>query len=155
MVVFVRVEKMASKTDRNEIFLRSHSMEQTPWEARTFSASKEIPEFWGTRRLISFSPEPFFLSWAWWMQMASLLPINFRSILIILEIQVFPFIHVSPPKLCVLYPSLPYVLYALPKSSAMIWSPELDKVNSTNHRTLLYAGSFYFLSRFYWMKWAV
>jgi hypothetical protein len=43
---------MASKTDRNEMFLRSLSMEQTPWEARTFSASKDIPEFFGTRKLV-------------------------------------------------------------------------------------------------------
>lgn len=34
------------------MFLRSLSMEQTPWEARTFSASKDIPEFFGTRKLV-------------------------------------------------------------------------------------------------------
>ena len=57
IVVFIHVEKMASKTDRNEMFLRSHSMEQTP-----FSASKEISEFFGTQRLsFSSSPEPLFL----------------------------------------------------------------------------------------------
>jgi hypothetical protein len=38
---------MASKTDSNEMFLRSHSMEQIP-----FSASKEIPKFFGKQRLV-------------------------------------------------------------------------------------------------------
>jgi hypothetical protein len=45
--VFIHVEKIASKTDRDEMFSRSHSMEQIP-----FSASKEIPEFLGTQRLV-------------------------------------------------------------------------------------------------------
>ena len=99
----------------------------------------------------SSSLEPLFLCRARWMQMALPLPTNFRSILIIFGLQVFHFIHVSTPKLCVLYSSPPYVLYAFPKSSAMIRSPELNMTKGTNHQTLLYAGSFYCLSSF--LEW--
>jgi hypothetical protein len=112
----------------------------TPWSrlVEKLVLSQIVKKSWNFVKhecLFSSSPELLFLCRARCVQMASLLPINFRSILIIFGLQVFPFIHVSTPNLCVLYSSPPCVLYDLPKSSAMIRPPELNtaKVQIIKH----------------------
>jgi hypothetical protein len=43
-----------SKVKFNFTYLLTHSMEQSPcWEANRFSASQEIPAFYGTRKFIT------------------------------------------------------------------------------------------------------
>ena len=74
-------------TDANTHLL-TYSMEQSPsWEANWFSASQEIPTFYGTQRFIPAfkSGHHLFLSWASPIQSSPPHPTSWRSILILLS----------------------------------------------------------------------
>jgi hypothetical protein len=64
----------------------TNSMEQRPsWEAKRFSASQEIPAFYGTRRFITAFTRArhLSLSWASSIQFMPIHPTSWRSILIL------------------------------------------------------------------------
>ena len=69
-------------------FLLIYSMQQNPsWEAYRFSASQEIPAFYGTRRFITaFTSAPHIsLSWASSIQYIRPHPSSWRSILLLIS----------------------------------------------------------------------
>jgi hypothetical protein len=84
-----------------------HGAQRTSSEANSFSASQEIPAFYGTQRFIPTftSARHLSLSWARPIQSISPDPTSWRTILIYLPIytqvfQVSCFHQVSPPEPC-------------------------------------------------------
>ena len=120
-------------------YLLTYSMEQSPWKANRFSASQEIPLYYGTWRFITAitSVRHLSLSWARSIQSKHPHPISWRCLLILssylcpgLKSGLF---HTGFPTKTLYTPrSPPYVLYT-PLISSSIISPEQNLVSSTDH----------------------